>query len=789
MHQGRCSGLELEQATHWNATEWPSLLGGWRQHHASVAVEQWLEEQLSPQPSVVSSSTSSSTSSIVVVLGGQVQDGSITDSVLVLEQPPSSTSSTSSSPSHSSSASAAASPPPPGSAASSSPLVWYKGPSLKDQRYGLAAVVVPAVPTKTSSLSSLSSSPLLFSIGGHTGSDILDTLEWITLTDLLQWRPPNSNHQRQGDTKQQGVEVVVEEDDDHDDDDHHPKKKIAATRTLGRPTTTGWTRLQTRLSSPRWGCAAVVVSPNNSSSCRHQYYYSTICVMGGNSGSNPLHSVDLVQVQVVQPQQPPPQQVVVGNAAIMGGGEHAASSSSSWSLQAVTVTVTITAGPSMNCARWYGGASTIEDPYHQHQPNKKNHTTTIFMVGGVDENGVRSNTVECLEFATSSVADEEAADDDDKTAVPTHTTPPMQWQWRPDLQLSNGLSGHAVVRIGSTACLAVAGGYNGHSALDLVEVLDPYRRVVWRLPHLTVPRYACSMVSLPSSSTLTTTTTGSSLLVLGGYGNSGAKSVESLSFVELSIPQLKQQARIAQSHYHAWTQRLHELDHPAAPKNRNQGEEDPNHDTTSRSITTDAFVVSNATTSRRQIVVVTPLEEPPVYHPTVAMGGRHPTPTQSSSTRRRRLVTNRRSQTPSSSSSSYQQTRTTTLAAAQQQQLQGQQSTRMTMPQTLQEQRLEFLQRQQASRDWYRRIQNRLHTLIFYYLTHCHKYQDVSSFRLYVKQQEQAGQQQQTAQQQQQQQTCEDRQQQQQQQEDNHVDCKPAAAVAKVTVASEADDR
>ena len=80
------SGLVLENnGLQWDANEWPELLGGWRQHHASVTV------------SLSSLSTDNDNSSshhhdaddvdkvTIVLLGGQIQDGSIMNSVLLLQ--------------------------------------------------------------------------------------------------------------------------------------------------------------------------------------------------------------------------------------------------------------------------------------------------------------------------------------------------------------------------------------------------------------------------------------------------------------------------------------------------------------------------------------------------------------------------------------------------------------------------------------------------------------------------------------------------------------------------------
>ena len=93
-----------------------------------------------------------------------------------------------------------------------------------------------------------------------------------------------------------------------------------------------------------------------------------------------------------------------------------------------------------------------------------------------------------------------------------------------------------------------------NESLVLVEVVDPRRDVVWRLPHLEKCRHFASMVVLPSPSSVLLPFSKqpgqrqeeSQLLFMGGRdrvcgeGNCFRESIESLSFLELSMTTIQQ---------------------------------------------------------------------------------------------------------------------------------------------------------------------------------------------------------------------------------------------------------
>ena len=122
-------------------------------------------------------------------------------------------------------------------------------------------------------------------------------------------------------------------------------------------------------------------------------------------------------------------------------------------------------GHKMNSPRGYFGAAVVGN--------------SIYVVGGV--NNVQLDSVEVLTFNVDVVSIGDASTVFGKSS---------SWTMSKDLVLSKGRYGHAVAKIGN--CVVVAGGWG----INSVEVLDPYRHVVWLLPDMTVVRSYCSIAVL-----------------------------------------------------------------------------------------------------------------------------------------------------------------------------------------------------------------------------------------------------------------------------------------------------
>ena len=267
---------------------------------------------------------------------------------------------------------------------------WRNGPSLNDKRRSLVAVVCR---------------DKVYAIGGWGGDNnddyynytTLDTMESIQVSSLLE---------------------------------------TMETSMTTRQNNNQWTRLQCRLSSPRYECAAVVV---------HNRY---IVILGGrNRMGQDLSSV------VIMDTAPPHKNNDNGEP-------------------------TIVAGPSMNLARYAFGAAVVDN--------------RIFVVGGW-VNYTPSTSVESLLL-------QQQPQDKDHTNSNSNvswTLPNSSWRTEPHLNLSSPRGSHAVAKVGS--CLVVAGGScNNHgSSSNSVDVLDVQRGIVWSLPNLTISRPSgCSMVTL-----------------------------------------------------------------------------------------------------------------------------------------------------------------------------------------------------------------------------------------------------------------------------------------------------
>ena len=104
---------------------------------------------------------------------------------------------------------------------------------------------------------------------------------------------------------------------------------------------------------------------------------------------------------------------------------------------------------------------------------------SIYAVGGMTNNGNRLDSVEVLTFNV---------DVDSIGDASTVFGKSSSWTMSKDLVLSMGRYGHGVpvAKIGN--CVVVAGGYGIDDKTNSVEVLDPYRHVVWHLPDMTVAR-------------------------------------------------------------------------------------------------------------------------------------------------------------------------------------------------------------------------------------------------------------------------------------------------------------
>ena len=122
-------------------------------------------------------------------------------------------------------------------------------------------------------------------------------------------------------------------------------------------------------------------------------------------------------------------------------------------------------GLKMNSPRGYFGAAVVGK--------------SIYVVGG--RNNDQLDSVEVLTFNV---------DVDSIGDASTVFGKSSSWTTSKDLVLSKRRYGHAVAKIGN--CVVVAGG----CGINSVEVLDPYRHVVWLLPDMTVARPYCSIAVL-----------------------------------------------------------------------------------------------------------------------------------------------------------------------------------------------------------------------------------------------------------------------------------------------------
>ena len=133
---------------------------------------------------------------------------------------------------------------------------------------------------------------------------------------------------------------------------------------------------------------------------------------------------------------------------------------------------------------------------------------SIYVVGGKSNSDKTLNSVAVLTFNV---------DVDSIGDASTVFGKSSSWTTSKDLVLSKGRSGHGVAKIGN--CVVVAGGYGiDGRMINSVEMLDPYRHVVWLLPDMTVARSYCSIAVLSKE-----------IVVLGGDDHA---SLETLALID-----------------------------------------------------------------------------------------------------------------------------------------------------------------------------------------------------------------------------------------------------------------
>ena len=153
-----------------------------------------------------------------------------------------------------------------------------------------------------------------------------------------------------------------------------------------------------------------------------------------------------------------------------------------------TRTNTVVPGPEMRLGRCFFGAAVLE------------HKNQIWVSGGCKGyNGETYDSLESIEFHGSSPPFFSAS----KWALYD------EYSFYDKMRLRKPRCEHSMVAVGD--CLIVAGGRKSpqSEAVPFVEVVDTERRLVWRLPDLTIPRTRMAMVRIADEY----------LLVLGGETN------------------------------------------------------------------------------------------------------------------------------------------------------------------------------------------------------------------------------------------------------------------------------
>ena len=132
---------------------------------------------------------------------------------------------------------------------------------------------------------------------------------------------------------------------------------------------------------------------------------------------------------------------------------------------------------------------------------------SIYAIGGISDHSKKLDSVEVLTFNV---------DVDSIGDASTIFGNSSSWTMSKDLVLSKGRCGHGVATIGN--CVVVAGGSGRDGFMNSVEVLDPYRHLVWHLPNMSVTRWYCSIAVLSKN-----------IVVLGGEDHA---SLETLALVD-----------------------------------------------------------------------------------------------------------------------------------------------------------------------------------------------------------------------------------------------------------------
>ena len=279
--------------------------------------------------------------------------------------------------------------------------------------------------------------------------------------------------------------------------------------------TNQWETLECRMSEARCGCAAVAI---------HDRF---IVVIGGYNGQGGLSSVDVIDTEHVDYTHPE---------------------------KSAAVVVVLEPGPDMNSARWCCGAAVLN-----HGPVD---CPQIWVLGGMNNNHERMNSIEVFSFNDWL---EDACRNKCARAKPWQSP---CWKTQADLALEDARAGHAVTCMHSTSCfsslIVVAGGYSNHNTLlSSVEVVDPKRGKIWRLPNLSEPRHGCTIVAM---NTMSTRPGAQTLLVVGGSPVNRLDSIETCSFVEVSWEGLAScRDDLQHQQLHKWSQNPRNMTKPYVP--------------------------------------------------------------------------------------------------------------------------------------------------------------------------------------------------------------------------------
>ena len=351
---------------------------------------------------------------------------------------------------------------------SSSSSKWLDGPPMNNRRTLLAAVIC---------------NNFLYAIGGEeVDFRVWDTIERISLSTLMMMR-----------TVQQMTS----------------SRSIS---NISNNNNNNWELMSTRLSSPRYGCAAVAV---------HNRF---VVVLGGGRRRNNNHHNNNHH----------------GGGGISEHGEMMPLLLSTIDIIDTTndMAITVSVGPSMILNRCCCAAVVLHDEIWV--IGGQTTTTTTTTVSSSSSNHpcpLPTNTVESISFNSNIQLSTMS------TMSPTTSSllfsDQSTWTIQTKFTLPNPRTCHSVCLVGN--CIVVAGGRDDNGNwLTSVNVLDPLGSVLWNLPDLTVPRYGCTMMT---TTTTTTINTNQQLVVvvLGGFNNyqRGLNSIESVPFLSLSLTNMK----------------------------------------------------------------------------------------------------------------------------------------------------------------------------------------------------------------------------------------------------------